>query len=81
MHIVRKQLTAESRFFLYEVVSEVKQTSRLGYIYSQTLFLDTSVTWSVALTQTTQSANDIVWDANDIFMRYLYGHIQIELKQ
>jgi len=28
-------------------------------------------------------ANNIAWDANDIFMRFLYGHIHvhIELKQ
>jgi len=25
--------------------------------------------------------NRLVWDANDIFMRSLYGHIHIELKQ
>ena len=53
----------------------------LNYIYSQSLLLDTSVTWFVGIcTQKAEGANRIVWDAKDIFRQSLYSQIDVELE-
>jgi len=40
-----------------------------------------SVAVNVTHNAKAHAANNTVWDANDIFIRSLYGHIHIELKQ
>ena len=64
----------KSRGFRYKVALCISYLHiKLRYIYSQNLFLDTST----HLARRKQH----LWDANNIFMQFVYGHIHIELKQ